>query len=727
MRRAPSERPENKLSWAIAEIERLKALTTRITDGRSIVFTSGGTGDPAPGEVSEHVLYGSKHTRSLRVTAADGVSLQVNIEQGQVWINGVFTVIAAGSLMMVDATTNYVFVGSAGVVTSNTTGFPDNSITLATVVTAGGDISSVNDRRSYLTPGIHQPDISLGNPLIVGVDDTTRGEVHLMGDGAASTEGGAQRFFLAADHDAAFEYWEFEAFEDDFRILRSTGEIAALINPNQQLQLPATGSLAGVLLGGDVQLYRGAANALFVPDLVEVGTGLAQSEDVLRFSVERHHLRMNTTEGPWRIFVSTPSGDANDHVFYAAYNASRDALGGVWEGRDVADVCVSWNLESDFGGQVEWNFDVAPQAAVGVAPAFVRPWSFARLWATGEALHFIGAFTRIAPGETGGSPLTGHAVTVDKRGGSTNFRLRGSTGNERYRSDWKVDDAAGMSVNAFDDTGGVFLPYIFDFGTNFIIRQGDGGVNKLRVTPTEVIIGVAGSAPRLQLEARDGVDEGGEMLFHGAGAWGDWTIDQFQDQLRMFFGVTNRFRLNADGQLQLPTAGAGAGILLGGNVQLYHSAANVLTVPDQLTVQQQTLGNEVQRFESIATNDDPRESVFQNRAATTDATVTTLHTVTIPASTTMFIEAKVVARRTGGTAGTAEDGAAYIRRAAVKDVAGTATIIGAVQDGFTAEDQAGWDCTIDVTGTTARIRVTGALDNNITWHLSALRLSPVGS
>lgn len=129
-----------------------------------------------------------------------------------------------------------------------------------------------------------------------------------------------------------------------------------------------------------------------------------------------------------------------------------------------------------------------------------------------------------------------------------------------------------------------------------------------------------------------------------------------------------------------------------------------------------TLGNEAFRIESVATNDDPNYRVFQNRVATTDATVTTLHTYTVPASTTAMIEARVIARRTGGAAGTAEDGAGYIVYATVKNIANTATLIGAVTVVVTHEDQANWDCTIDVTGATARVRVTGATNNNITWH-----------
>ena len=59
------------------------------------------------------------------------------------------------------------------------------------------------------------------------------------------------------------------------------------------------------------------------------------------------------------------------------------------------------------------------------------------------------------------------------------------------------------------------------------------------------------------------------------------------------------------------------------------------TASARVHISEPTLGNEVFRIESVATNDDPSERVFQNRVATTDATVTTLHTYTIPASTTV--------------------------------------------------------------------------------------------
>jgi hypothetical protein len=144
---------------------------------------------------------------------------------------------------------------------------------------------------------------------------------------------------------------------------------------------------------------------------------------------------------------------------------------------------------------------------------------------------------------------------------------------------------------------------------------------------------------------------------------------------------------------------------------------------------QQTLGNEVIRIDSVATNDDPMERMFQNRAATTDATVTTLHTFATASNTSYLITAHVIARRTGGASGAASDSASYMMAWGVKNAAGTVTAIGgaAVTNLHTAEDQAGWDATLDIDTTNVRVRVTGAASNNITWHLAKFTVSPLSS
>lgn len=114
-------------------------------------------------------------------------------------------------------------------------------------------------------------------------------------------------------------------------------------------------------------------------------------------------------------------------------------------------------------------------------------------------------------------------------------------------------------------------------------------------------------------------------------------------------------------------------------------------------------------------NTGPKHSIRLNTVATTDGTITTVESFVTASNKSYLMEARVVARRTGGTAGVAGDSAAYIRRVMVKNVAGTVTV-SAVQDDLTVEDQAGWDCTIDNSTTTVRVRITGATDNNITWN-----------
>lgn len=90
----------------------------------------------------------------------------------------------------------------------------------------------------------------------------------------------------------------------------------------------------------------------------------------------------------------------------------------------------------------------------------------------------------IAPGLTGSSIPVSAAMVVDRRATALNVRYRGTTGNERYRSDFTMDNTTGLIINAYDDTGGVYLPIIFDFGTNWLLRQGTGAVTRLRVMET---------------------------------------------------------------------------------------------------------------------------------------------------------------------------------------------------------------------------------------------------
>lgn len=111
--------------------------------------------------------------------------------------------------------------------------------------------------------------------------------------------------------------------------------------------------------------------------------------------------------------------------------------------------------------------------------------------------------------------------------------------------------------------------------------------------------------------------------------------------------------------------------------------------------------------------------VFQAQTTTIDATATTLQSVTVPTDSTLLLIAKIVGRRTGGTGGANGDSAVYIRTARYKNVGGTVTINN-LQTDYTSEEitQIAWNGTLDVSGTSARIRVTGAANNNITWTVT---------
>lgn len=140
---------------------------------------------------------------------------------------------------------------------------------------------------------------------------------------------------------------------------------------------------------------------------------------------------------------------------------------------------------------------------------------------------------------------------------------------------------------------------------------------------------------------------------------------------------------------------------------------------------QPTNDTTVQQLVTTATNDDPTEKVRQGRVATTDATVTTINTIATTTDTSLMVDCDIVSRRTGGSAGTAGDVAAYKLYCSAKNVTGTVTEI-AETEAFTGESQAAWDVDCAVSGTNYLVRVTGAVNNNVTWH-STCRTYEVGS
>lgn len=103
---------------------------------------------------------------------------------------------------------------------------------------------------------------------------------------------------------------------------------------------------------------------------------------------------------------------------------------------------------------------------------------------------------------------------------------------------------------------------------------------------------------------------------------------------------------------------------------------------------------------------------------TTDATVTSVQVLTVPANTGGQIMAKVVGNRANG------DQSAYTVVAGFVNVAGVAAVV-AVTPLLTAETTATTDCTIDATGATIRVRVTGVAAQTYNWScLTTCQVTP---
>jgi hypothetical protein len=102
------------------------------------------------------------------------------------------------------------------------------------------------------------------------------------------------------------------------------------------------------------------------------------------------------------------------------------------------------------------------------------------------------------------------------------------------------------------------------------------------------------------------------------------------------------------------------------------------------------------------------------KVLTTDATPATLADIAIPTDSVVHLNAKIAARQTGGSAGTAGDGAAYTREIHARNVGGTVSIR-LNQTSFTSEDALLFNVTPSVSTTNVRLQAAGLANRNMAW------------
>ncbi len=110
---------------------------------------------------------------------------------------------------------------------------------------------------------------------------------------------------------------------------------------------------------------------------------------------------------------------------------------------------------------------------------------------------------------------------------------------------------------------------------------------------------------------------------------------------------------------------------------------------------------------------------MSNPLVTTDATTTTITTYTPPEKVDSFAvwDFNVTATSSAGVCAT------WALRAAAKSVAGNTSLVGSVATLSSQKDSAAssWAVAVDVSGSSVRLRVTGAAATTITWVLEGPR------
>lgn len=181
-----------------------------LQQGTGVTITDNGLGtftfDVAPAVTTE-------------LQVSEGTGLVADHNSGKATFNGTEYLIASGTVTVTDDATNYVFVDIDGVVKSNTTGFPANTMPLAQVIAASGDITSVTDYRSFINQSLvwgEAGDISTVEPDDTAAAGTSEkyaraDHVHAIaadvplfigetGSGSANAEGDSTSF-ARADHE----------------------------------------------------------------------------------------------------------------------------------------------------------------------------------------------------------------------------------------------------------------------------------------------------------------------------------------------------------------------------------------------------------------------------------------------------------------------------------------------------------------------------------------------
>lgn len=361
--------------------------------------------------------------------------------------------------------------------------------------------------------------------------------------------------------------------------------------------------------------------------------------------------------------------------------------------------------------------DVSGTFALGTgANGSVAFWTGANVLSSNANFFWDNVNGRLGIGN--GAPTVGLHVTGQARITSLNAAQVVRSDVNGNLVNGTIDLASGDVINVLPIARGGTNSGTALNNNRIMVSSGGAIVEAAALTNGQLLIGSTGAAPVAANITQTGTL--GVVITNGAGSI---SLDTVQDIRTTASPTFVNATLSGKTPGSVIFAGTG-GVLSESNANFFWDNANsrlglgTLAPARRLDVNGSSIYRGSIRYADAGASNANWE-VFQAQTTTTDATATTLQSITVPTDSALLLVAKIVGRRTGGSAGANGDSAVYIRTARFKNVGGTVTMHN-LQTDYTSEEllQIAWNGTLDVSGTSARIRVTGAANNNITWTVT---------
>jgi hypothetical protein len=318
-----------------------------------------------------------------------------------------------------------------------------------------------------------------------------------------------------------------------------------------QLALATSGSGAGLLIGGDAQIYRDAADILRTPDSVRIDTAVGINTTAPA-----------TTAGRLSVVGSfTALSGSNQNIvsnITHTVNSPDSSSGRVW-GLNFSVTATGSGTFSDATGTTGVE-GLSTYSGSGTAGGCVGIIAYARNTGSGTLTRATG-ISILSATNTGGGHIT------NLRSADLNWALDFSAINQ---------SRCALRIGAGPTNSGSFSGSIVG---GIYFNSDSGGAQD------GIIWGTTGDT-NLYRSAANTLKTDDALIVVSNLTVNTLTSGRvpFASTSGLFVDSANFTYTTGTGQLALATSGSGAGLLIGGDAQIYRTSADVLRTPDSLQV-----------------------------------------------------------------------------------------------------------------------------------------------